>query len=182
MSIPPHTVARHERFYPLPQPARVISFQPHMQRIVKFNKEGKFVKAWGKRGKGPGEFRVPHSIAADSRGRIFVADRCGRSSEPPCADGRVQIFDGDGKFLDQWTPPGTAGSSPMGIYIDKNGRLYIGDAENRTIWIVDARTGKVLETVEHERIRGIHHLAVNSAGDIYAVSLMGGIQRYARAR
>jgi sugar lactone lactonase YvrE len=151
-------------------------------RIVKFNKDGKFVKAWGKRGKGPGEFRVPHSIAADSRGRIFVADRCGRSSEPVCADGRVQIFDGDGTFLEQWAPPGAGGFSPMGVFIDKADRLYIGDAENSTIWIVDARSGKVLETIEHQRIRGIHHLAVNSAGDIYTASLMGGLQRYTRNR
>lgn len=152
------------------------------QRIVKFTKDGKFVKAWGKRGKGPGEFRVPHSITADSRGRIYVADRCGRNSEPACADGRVQIFDGDGTFLNQWTPPGAAGFSPMGVYMDKGDRLYVGDAENRKIWILDAPSLKVLDAVEHERIRGIHHLAVNSAGDIYAVSLMGGIQRYARAQ
>lgn len=152
------------------------------QRIVKFTRDGKFVKAWGRRGKGPGEFRVPHSIAADSGGRIFVADRCGRSSEPPCTDGRVQIFDGNGTFLRQWTPPGAKGFSPMGVAIDRGDRLYVGDAENSRIWIVGAASGTVLDTVDHEQLRGVHHLAVNESGDIFAVSLMGGIQRYARGR
>lgn len=152
------------------------------QRIVKFTRDGKFVKAWGKRGKGPGEFRVPHSIAADSRGRIYVADRCGRNSEPACSDGRVQIFDGDGAFVEQWTPPGTGRFSPMGVFVDKADRLYVGDSENSTIWIVDTRAGKVLERVEHPRVRNIHHLAVGTTGDIYAVSLMGGLQRYTRSR
>jgi len=60
--------------------------------------------------------------------------------------------------------------------------LYVGGAENRKIWIVNASTLKVLETVEHERIRNIHHLAANPNGDIFTVSLMGGIQRFSRAR
>src|ERR1700682_3809360 len=62
-------------------------------RVVKFAKDGKFIKAWGKRGSGPGEFDTPHSIAMDSRGRLFVADR---------GNSRIQIFDQEGRFLDQW--------------------------------------------------------------------------------
>ena len=58
-----------------------------VNRIMKFSKDGKFIKAWGKRGSGPGEFDTPHSIAIDSRGRIFVADR---------SNSRIQIFDQDG--------------------------------------------------------------------------------------
>src|SRR5262245_15644528 len=42
-----------------------------VNRIMKFSKDGTFIKAWGKRGSGPGEFDTPHSIAIDSRGRIF---------------------------------------------------------------------------------------------------------------
>ena len=63
-------------------------------RIAKFTKDGRFVKAWGKRGTGPGEFNVPHTLAFDSQGRLFVGDRGNR---------RLQIFDQDGTFLDQWT-------------------------------------------------------------------------------
>jgi hypothetical protein len=46
-----------------------------VNRIMKFSKDGQFIKAWGKRGSGPGEFDTLHSIAIDSRGRVFVADR-----------------------------------------------------------------------------------------------------------
>src|SRR5262249_12866044 len=53
-------------------------------RIVKFSKDGKFIKAWGKHGSGPGELEVPHALAFDSKGRLFVGDR---------ANNRVQIFD-----------------------------------------------------------------------------------------
>src|SRR5262249_48665430 len=62
-------------------------------RIVKFTKDGKFIKAWGKKGSGPGEFTLPHSLAFDSKGRLFVADR---------ENSRIQIFDQDGKFITEW--------------------------------------------------------------------------------
>src|SRR6202011_4445255 len=44
-------------------------------RIVKFSKDGKFIKSWGKKGEGEGEFRTPHTLAFDSKGRLFVGDR-----------------------------------------------------------------------------------------------------------
>src|SRR5262249_24838224 len=62
-------------------------------RIVKFCKDGKFIKAWGKKGSATGEFGGLHAVAIDSRGRLFVADR---------TNSRVQIFDQDGKFLEEW--------------------------------------------------------------------------------
>ena len=62
-------------------------------RIVKFTKDGKFIKAWGKWGAAPGDFKTPHALAFDSRGRLFVADR---------GNMRIQIFDQDGKLLDSW--------------------------------------------------------------------------------
>ena len=62
-------------------------------RVMKFTKDGKFIKQWGKHGSGPGEFEVPHALAFDSRGRLFVGDR---------ANNRIQIFDQDGNFIDQW--------------------------------------------------------------------------------
>ena len=84
-------------------------------RIVKFSKDGKFIKQWGEHGSGPGQFEVPHSIAMDSKGRIFVADRGNK---------RIQIFDQDGKFLDQWTQFGV----PSGVFIDRNDVLYVADS------------------------------------------------------
>jgi sugar lactone lactonase YvrE len=86
-------------------------------RISKFDKTGKFIKSWGKLGSAPGEFRTPHSLAFDSRGRLFVADR---------GNVRLQVFDQDGKFLEQTL----AFSRLSGIYIDKNDVLYGADSES----------------------------------------------------
>jgi sugar lactone lactonase YvrE len=88
-------------------------------RIVKFSKDGKFIKTWGKKGTAPGDFDTPHALAFDSKGRLFVGDR---------ANNRIQIFDQDGKFLDQWTQF----SRPSGLYIDKNDVLYVADSESNT--------------------------------------------------
>jgi sugar lactone lactonase YvrE len=85
--------------------------------ILKFNKDGKFLKQWGQHGSAPGELEVPHALAFDSRGRLFVGDR---------ANNRIQIFDQDGKFLDQWKQF----SRPSGLYIDKNDMLYVTDSES----------------------------------------------------
>jgi sugar lactone lactonase YvrE len=100
-------------------------------RIVKFSRDGKFIKAWGHKGAGPGELNTPHSITIDSRGRLFVADR---------ENSRIQIFDQDGKYLDQWKQFGR----PSGVYIDKNDMLYAADSESNT-----ARN-------HNEFLRGIH--------------------------
>jgi DNA-binding beta-propeller fold protein YncE len=86
-------------------------------RVVKFTKDGKFIKAWGKKGSGPGEFDTLHSIAMDSKGRIFIADR---------GNSRIQIFDQDGKFIDQWKQFGR----PSGIFITKNDTLYAVDSQS----------------------------------------------------
>jgi len=86
-------------------------------RIVKFSKDGKFIKTWGKKGSAPGEFSTPHSLAFDSKGRLFVADRENR---------RIQIFNQEGEFLDQWKQFGMA----SGIFIDKNDVMYVADNES----------------------------------------------------
>jgi DNA-binding beta-propeller fold protein YncE len=62
-------------------------------RVVHYDEEGRFVRTWGSLGSGPGQFSLPHSIALDSRGRLFVADR---------NNARVQVFDLAGRFLDEW--------------------------------------------------------------------------------
>ncbi len=86
-------------------------------RIVKFSKDGKFIKAWGKKGTGPGEFGGLHAIAMDSRGRVFVGDR---------TNSRIQIFDQDGKFLEEWKQFGR----PSGIFIDANDTIYVADSQS----------------------------------------------------
>ncbi|MCI0663659.1 MAG: peptidyl-alpha-hydroxyglycine alpha-amidating lyase family protein [Acidobacteria bacterium] len=88
-------------------------------RIAKFSKDGKFIKAWGKPGTGPGEFDTPHAIAMDSKGRLYVGDR---------NNNRIQIFDQNGKYLGEWKQFGR----PSGIYIDKNDIIYVTDSESNT--------------------------------------------------
>ena len=86
-------------------------------RVMKFAKDGKFIKQWGRHGSGPGEFEVPHALAFDSRGRLFVGDR---------ANNRIQIFDQDGNFIDQWKQF----SRPSGVYIDNHDVIYVTDSES----------------------------------------------------
>ena len=89
-------------------------------RIVKFDKTGKFIKAWGKKGSAPGEIDGPHTLAMDSRGRLFLGDR---------GNNRIQIFDQDGNFIDQWAQF----SRPSGVYIDKNDVIYVADSESGSV-------------------------------------------------
>jgi len=86
-------------------------------RIVKYSKDGKFLQTWGKRGSGPGEFEGAHGLAMDSKGRLFVADR---------SNNRIEIFDQNGKYLDQWKQFGR----PGGLFIDRNDVLYVADSES----------------------------------------------------
>ena len=132
-------------------------------RIVKFDKDGKFIKEWGKKGWRPGEFNVPHNLAMDSEGRLFVADR---------GNNRIQVFDQDGKFLFQWRQFGR----PSGLFIDKNDTLYVADnSPDETnppyrsgIRIGSVRDGMVrafiLESVE---VNGVEAVAVDDAGNVY---------------
>ena len=86
-------------------------------RIMKFDKNGKFIKTFGHLGSGDGELKGPHVLAFDSAGRLFVADR---------SNSRVAIFDQDGKFVGAWKQFGR----PSGIFIDKSDMLYVSDSES----------------------------------------------------
>src|SRR5713226_7259330 len=78
-------------------------------RVAKVDKNGKWLKSFGEPGDQPGQFNTPHSIAADAQGNIYVADRGNR---------RIQVFDGDGKFLRQIT---------IDVPFDPNARPAIGN-------------------------------------------------------
>lgn len=88
-------------------------------RIVKYNSDGEYLLEWGGTGVADGEIREPHSVAMDSEGRLFVADR---------GNSRLQIFDQEGKHLATWTQFGR----PSGLYIDDNDILYAADSESNT--------------------------------------------------
>jgi sugar lactone lactonase YvrE len=88
-------------------------------RVLKFDKNGKFIKEWGKLGTGPGDFDQPHALAFDSKGQLYVGDR---------NNNRVQVFDQDGKYITeykQW-------SRPSGLFI-KNDILYSADSESESV-------------------------------------------------
>ena len=88
-------------------------------RVVKYNSDGEYLLEWGSVGLEAGEFRVPHALAMDSKGRLFVADR---------GNSRLQIFDQNGGHLETWTQFGR----PSDLYIDSNDILYSADSESNT--------------------------------------------------
>ena len=137
-------------------------------RVVKLSKDGKFIKWWGGKGAGPGQFDMPHSIAIDSRGRVFVADR---------SNNRIQIFDQEGKFLDQWTQFGV----PWGLTI-RDDVLYVVDgSDNNCMIIASAKDGKVID-----RIEGLSNptaVAVDSKGAIYVGEVNGtNVKKFVKKR
>jgi hypothetical protein len=137
-------------------------------RIVKFDKTGKFIKAWGKKGMGLGEFDVPHTLAFDSRGRLFVGDR---------HNNRIQIFDQNGTFLDEWTQFGR----PSGIAITSDDTIYVADSESwgpdepgwkKGIRIGSAKDGSVkyfIEDIESttQDHSGAEGVGVDRDGNVY---------------
>lgn len=139
-------------------------------RVVKFSKDGKFLKTWGKKGSAPGEFNEPHAITMDAEGRVFVADR---------GNLRIQIFDQDGNFLDQWTQFGI----PSGLFIDKNEVLYVGenrvnDQWRRGIRIGSAKDGKVTGFIpdpdqSQTHMVGTEYVVADIKGTLYS----GEVQR-----
>jgi kynurenine formamidase/sugar lactone lactonase YvrE len=148
-------------------------------RIVKFSRDGKFLKTWGKLGTGPGEFNCPHSLAMDSAGRLFVADRL---------NNRIQIFDQDGKFLAEWRQFGR----PSGIFIDRNDILYAADTQSdeqvnpgfkRGIRIGSAKDGKVTGLITDSDPDGIGEgVAADVDGNIFGALTAGrAVKKYARS-
>ena len=130
-------------------------------RVAKFSKDGKFIKDIVKRGSGPGQVWQPHSIAIDSQGRLFVADR---------SNNRVEIFDQDGHFIDIWRQF----SRPSGIFIDKKtDTIYVSDSESnaqnhpgwpRGIRIGSTKTGAVNFFISGTEPEGV---AADADGNVY---------------
>jgi DNA-binding beta-propeller fold protein YncE len=143
-------------------------------RIVKFAPDGKFIKTWGRKGWAPGEFDIPHTLAMDSRGRLFVGDR---------QNNRIEIFDQDGNFLDQWFQF----SRPSGVYIDKHDVIYVADSESESVaknhdgWKRGIRIGNISDGIVTafipdpvEKATGTsaaEGVAVDAAGNIYGAEV-----------
>jgi hypothetical protein len=145
-------------------------------RVLKFSKDGKFLKMWGGHGSAPGQFEMPHALAFDSAGRLFVADR---------GNNRIQIFDQDGAFLAEWKQF----SRPSGIWIDKDDTIYVADSEStekdgyghnpgwkRGIRIGSAKTGAVTAFIPDPSpgtaiTSAAEGIAVDAQGDIYGAEV-----------
>ena len=94
-------------------------------RVVKFNAAGQYQFEWGRKGTGPGEFDLPHAVDVDSRGNVYVADR---------TNGRIQIFDGSGRFLAQWRSAELG--RPFSIAVSGN-RAVVVDGGDQSVCSVD---------------------------------------------
>ena len=124
-------------------------------RVHRFTRDGRLVTSWGSPGHGPGQFHLPHSIAIDPNGTLFVADR---------ANKRIQIFTPDGEVLGQWTGMG----GPNDITRAKDGTFVIAEQEDGDkpayVCVRDAE-GNVLVRLES---RHVHGVGVDSRGNLYA--------------
>jgi DNA-binding beta-propeller fold protein YncE len=132
-------------------------------RVVKFDREGKFLKAWGKYGTAPGEFNLPHSVAVDAAGNVYVGDRENK---------RIQIFDADGNFLKQWTGIGY----PYGLCITPDQHVWMIDGGYDRILELD-RDGKILGALSEPghapgQIAWGHFLAVGKDKKIYVAEVL----------
>lgn len=132
-------------------------------RVVKFAKDGRFLKTWGKRGKGDGEFHTPHSIAVDRQGRVYVADR---------ENYRVQIFDSEGRFLGKWDTLG----APWGLELTRDGHLLMADGYNNRVLKLTLEGKAVGGFGSHGKVAGTfhycHQIAMDSKGAIYTAEIL----------
>jgi DNA-binding beta-propeller fold protein YncE len=141
-------------------------------RLVRFSKEGKFIKAWGggvgSESHDPLRFNDPHGIAIDSQGRIYIADR---------GNLRVQVLDKDGNFITQWTQFG----KPSAIVIDDHDNIYVADGMSNPHWnpgwergirIADLKTGWIKafipDTDTNLTGAGTEFMGLGPKGSIYS--------------
>jgi len=141
-------------------------------RVVKLDKAGNYLTAWGTSGDRPGQFRVPHSIGVDSKDRVYVSDR---------ENNRIQIFDADGKLLKLWGHLGCT----QGLFITPKDEMWVlthrNNSENITydtlagqLMKIDIESGKILGALESPG----HMMTVAQTGDIYVASLTGNVFKW----
>ena len=141
-------------------------------RVVHLDAAGRYIGAWGRRGTGPGQFRLVHSVAVDAQGRVYVIDRANR---------RIQIFTGAGKFLTQWTQVG----DPFGLFLTPDQRLFVADGIANTVSVYSVQStqsglpdGRRLAHwggtgTAPGKMRRAHLLCVDDQGAVYVAEVDG---------
>lgn len=134
-------------------------------RIVKFNKDGKYISEFGTRGKAPGQFTQIHGVAVDKTGKIYAADRGNK---------RIQVFDPNGKLLDIW--PNI--DFPDDIGITNDGFLWVADGGVNKMLKFDLN-GKLLYSwgtfgTRPGELWGTHRFSVDNEGNLYTAEVWGG--------
>ena len=132
-------------------------------RVVKFDRNGNFIKSWGTYGSGPGEFMLPHSVVIDKNDRVYVGDR---------ENARIQIFDTDGRFLTQWTSVGY----PYGLWITSDQHVWMVDGGFDRIVELD-QTGKILGSIgspghQPGQLAWGHFLAISSDRKLFVADVL----------
>jgi sugar lactone lactonase YvrE len=145
-----------------------------VNRIVRFNRDGKYLGEFGKRGTGPGEFIQPHALALDGQGRLYVGDR---------SNNRVQILTTDGKFIAEWHQF----SRPSGVAV-RGDMIYVADSESGSVapqqkaWVRGIRIGSIkdgklmyfIPDPQKDETSGTlaaEGVAVDAAGNVYGAEV-----------
>lgn len=149
-------------------------------RVMKFSSTGTFLSQWGTKGTGPGEFDLPHGIALDHEGRIYVADR---------SNMRVQIFDKTGHYIEQWK--GDDIGRPYDVAITPKGIAFVADGGDQPEAPPDRSAVAVLEPdgtlIERfgrwgnydGQFQIAHDIAVAKDGSVYVGSIIDGrVQKF----
>ena len=144
-------------------------------RVVKFDSEGNFIKAWGNKGKGPGEFDLPHSLVFDAQGLLYIADR---------NNARIQVFDADGNYIRESQHPGT----PCGLFMGADQHIWLAHGHVGQIMKLDLN-GKVVGVMADAQVRArhqasmarSHYIAVSPRDEVFvADTLNWRVQKYVR--
>ena len=142
--------------------------------VLKFDRDGNFIKTFGRKGKGPGEFDLPHSLVFDAKGLLYIADR---------NNARIQVFDADGNYIRESKHPGT----PCGLFM----------TVDQTIWLAHGHTGQIMTLDLNGNVLGVvasagqgktlgkygeaHYIAVSPRNEVFvADTLNWRVQKYVR--
>jgi hypothetical protein len=129
-------------------------------RVVKYSHGGKFLLQFGERGNGPGQFQLPHNVVIDEQGKVYVTDR---------DNARIEVFDANGKFLNEWTHTGGVSS----LVMTKDQHIWLGGT-------LRDLNGKVLGRLPGEAAEGAHGAAVAKNGDVYLGLLSGKVVKFVK--